>query len=514
MAAISVPRRPFSSEPFTGLALPDGIFETSIGAQRINAHFANNDGAGPITNVRIYVESVSDPGIVVEPHTYMLNSMAAGAERLLGWDANFSAASPGTHRISFIAEFGGIHVRIIKKIFVTKISVNPLSKTFTAQFPEGTLEVGFGDFVGPKNTCCGGAGSRSRDQKHYNLLDYIRENSGRHDLDFVFCLKQYLLGNVSLSYKPTPPYSGQFSEFPFQDPFWKIILCVIALLLLIGAAIAEAADGSGELSTTGGPGGSSSPTGDCCGLQPSGGGTSTVAAGLVAGAAAAAVAAALSDAEDPFRRGQANTQPPAGELTLSEHVDAVIRYIEPVALGRPFAVDVSWEYTRQTNVNSYSYNVTETQHNIHVLSKYDIEAPDVVRVYKGEQFVVRARFFDTNGQLMRGGQLFVQCFLTGPNGEFRQFVLQDDGAEQDAKPSDGEYTGTYNFVGDVRRNPATKGVWNYFVIAQDVNAATPDMTPEQAAQIIGGMVLTHQLTIDFSGGTCPFTPDGHVNVVG
>jgi hypothetical protein len=115
---------------------------------------------------------------------------------------------------------------------------------------------------------------------------------------------------------------------------------------------------------------------------------------------------------------------------------------------------------------------------------------------------------------MRGGQFFVQCFLTGPNGEFRQFVLQDDGAEQDAKPSDGEYTGTYNFVGDVRRNPATKGVWNYFVIAQDVNAATPDMTPEQAAQIIGGMVLTHQLTIDFSGGTCPFTPDGHVNVVG
>jgi hypothetical protein len=41
MAAVSVPNRPFSSEPVTGLSLPDGIFETSIGAQRINAHFKN-----------------------------------------------------------------------------------------------------------------------------------------------------------------------------------------------------------------------------------------------------------------------------------------------------------------------------------------------------------------------------------------------------------------------------------------------------------------------------------------
>ena len=51
------------------------------------------------------------------------------------------------------------------------------------------------------------------------------------------------------------------------------------------------------------------------------------------------------------------------------------------------------------------------------------------------------------------------------------------------------------------------------MIAQDVNDATPDMTPDQAAQIIGGMVLTHQLSITFEGGTCPLVPDGHVHVV-
>jgi len=27
------------------------------------------------------------------------------------------------------------------------------------------------------------------------------------------------------------------------------------------------------------------------------------------------------------------------------------------------------------------------------------------------------------------------------------------------------------------------------------------------------MVLTHQLTINLGGGTCPLVPDGHVNVI-
>lgn len=39
-----------------------------------------------------------------------------------------------------------------------------------------------------------------------------------------------------------------------------------------------------------------------------------------------------------------------------------------------------------------------------------------------------------------------------------------------------------------------------YVLAQDINTAQPDMTPEQQAQIIGGMLLTHQVTIDFHGG--------------
>ena len=38
---ITVPNRPFSTELFTGMMLPDGFFDAFLGQQQINAHFKN-----------------------------------------------------------------------------------------------------------------------------------------------------------------------------------------------------------------------------------------------------------------------------------------------------------------------------------------------------------------------------------------------------------------------------------------------------------------------------------------
>lgn len=515
MAAFAIDHRPFASDLFTGLALPDGIFETTIGAQRINAHVSNT-GAGAAGNSLVYVESTSDPGIVVTPQTHFAPALAAGATRLFSWLADFTAATPGVHRISFIVQQGAVKTRIIKKIFVTKVSFEPASGTFSAQFPEGTLGVQFHEFTGPKSTCCGKRKSPKApddDRKQVNLLDYVRQNGGRRDGSFVFCLSQYLPSSYTLTFTPNPQYTGQYSDLPFSDPWWKVVLCIIAALLLIASAIAEAVDGEGDIKVSGGSGGGDPNNPNCCGVSAEGGGTSYIAAGLAAAAAAVATAAGLSDARDPFRRGQDNTPPNAGEVTLSETVNAQLSFVEPVALGKPFAVDVKWKYVRTTNANTYTFVVDETQHNVHVLSKYEIDAPDVVVTYKDERFIIRARFFDKDQQLMRGGSLFVQCFMVGPAGQFLQFELQDDGNWPDDKPTDGIYTGQHDFIREVHKDPTARGIWTYYVIAQDVNQATPDLKPEEAAQIIGGMVVTHQLVIDFKGGECPFVPDGHVNVI-
>ena len=161
--------------------------------------------------------------------------------------------------------------------------------------------------------------------------------------------------------------SGQYGDLPFQDPWWKIILCIIAVLLLIASAIAEAVGGSGDVTVSSGS--SSGDTPNCCGVKAEGGGSSYVAAGLAAAAAAVATAAALSDARDPIRRGQDNTLPAPGEITTNEKLDILINYLEPVALGKPFAIGTKWEYTRFTTGYTYNYRVNETNTNVHILSK-------------------------------------------------------------------------------------------------------------------------------------------------
>jgi hypothetical protein len=510
MPAISVPNRPFASETITGLALPDGIFETTIGAQRINAHF-KNQGASAAGAVRIYVESTSDPGITITPQTFTVG-LGGGAAQLLRWDADFASATPGIQYVSFVVDDGASRAHIIKKIFVTQVTFNPVTRTFGAVTPEGRLEIGFNSLTGPKGACCcGGKRTAGREgSKRFSILELARIYAGRHDPEFHLCLPGYLITDVDLAVTPTPPYPGQYGDLPCQDPWWKIILCLVALLLLIAAAIAEALDGSGDITVSGGTGGGDGGQQDCCGVQAQGGGTSYVAAGLVAAAATVATVAAASDVRDPFRRGEDHTNPGPGELTMGEKVNLKIGYPEPVALGRPFAVKADWTYERITTGGSYTYAVSETNTNVHVVSKYEIDAADIARLYRREPWIVRARFFDGDGKAFRGEQLFVQCFLAGPAGQYRSFLLQDGGTAPDEKPNDGVYTGVYQFAFE-EQNP--RGLWTFFVIAQDVNAAQPNMKPEEAAQLIGGLVVSQQLTIDFTGGTCPLVADGHVNVI-
>jgi hypothetical protein len=518
MATLTVPNRPFASDRITGLMLPDGIFEATLGKQILNAHFTNTS-ASPITDAAIYVEGASHPGVVVTPYTYQLNNFAGNKSLVLSWEIDVSAVPAGTYFISFIVETASDRQRIIKKIFVTRILFDPTTKTFTAQTPEGVMKVGLADLVtSRKHVCCRGKVDRSRQNNQFsqnnpNPLKSIFDLFRDHELDFEFCLPGYLPHNVEVGVTSTPPFSGQYSDLPFQDPWWKIVLAVIAAILLIAAAIAEAVGGTGSIEPTGGAGGTFDETSgdvDCCnvGVEASGGGTSYVAAGLVAAAAAVATVAAASDSRDPFRRGQDNTMPAPGELTISETMRASLLYSEPIALGKPFTIGLNWKYTRVTTGNTYSYSANDTNKNVHVLSRYKISAPEVVRPSKEELFIVRAEFFDSEGQQLKGSDLFVQCFLVGPYGRYLKFQLQDFGLSADGEPSDGIYTGYHYFFSydDV-------GLWRYFVIAQDVNNAQPDLTPEEAAQIIGGMVVTHQLTISFEQDTCPFVPDGYVNVI-
>ncbi len=535
--AFAIPNRPFATEPFTGLMTPDGIFEIALGQQNINMHVANS--AAAVSNVQVYVESVSDPGIVVTPQTFYIASAAKGASHLFSWQADFTLASPGKHLVSFIVQTASGHQRIIKNIFVTRMQFNPATHSFSVTTPEGVIDVAFKEMIGPADPlCCPGrkrsignlctsgrcdvrtalltaltdaSALQANSFAKASLLQFLSQEFRRYDRNFVFCMPQVLLGSLDAAVTPTPPYAGQYGDLPFQDPWWKIVLAILAFLLLIAAAIAEAVGGSGDL-TAGAGGTHDLPTdtgGSCCTPTASGGGTSSVAAGLLAAAAAVATVAAASDVRDPFRKGQDHTAPAKPtELTTAELLKLNFNYSDDIVPGKPFKVGIDYEYRRQTTSKLYTYAATENNANVHLLNKYVIDAPNIVRAYKREPFIVKAQFYDANDKLFKGNQLFVQCYLIGPANQLRKFALQDNGVGADTAANDGTYTGgTFFSLDDL-------GLWKYFVLAQDINNASPDLTPEQAAQIIGGMLLTDQFSITFKGGTCPLVPDGDVNVIG
>jgi hypothetical protein len=505
---LTIPNRPFATEKITGLMMPDGIFEITLGNQRLNAHF-HNSGPG-VNDAQVYIEGTSDPGIVVLPATQPLGDVASGASKLISWDLDLSGATPGAHVVSFVVDRPSGRTRVIKKIFVTRVTLDP-SGTWIADVPEGRLRINFEEMAGVD--CCGqGRAKDSTDKRALALAADTWRSIGHlwsgHRPDFEFCPPPYIPLRARTEVMYATPFDGQYGPLPFQDPFWKVVFCIIGVVLLIAAAIEEASSGTGSITVTAGGGTSSSCT--TCGVGASGGGSSYAAAALLVGAATAFGIAAASDARDPWRRGQDATAPPAGEKTVSERVDLEFHTIDDVTPGTPFKAGLDWRYTRETDSGAtYDTTGSDVNENVHVLSHYEIDAPNIYHQHSREPWIVRGRFEGPSGHVYSGSDLFVQCFLCGPAGQYVVIPMLDDGQHPDRVASDGWYTGSYWFS----RDKSPRGIWTYFVVAQDMNTASTDLTPDEAAQIIGGQVLTGQLTLTFSGGTCPLVPDGHVNVV-
>lgn len=135
----------------------------------------------------------------------------------------------------------------------------------------------------------------------------------------------YLIHEADVVISHNPPFDGQYSDLPFQDPWWKILLAIIAIILFIAAVAVAAYFGVfvGGVAII-----------ECCSAP------FFWAVGLAAGSGGSGIAAGASDERDSFRRGQDNTIPSAGELTTGESLKMTLSYPEPIALGRPFSVTI------------------------------------------------------------------------------------------------------------------------------------------------------------------------------
>jgi len=494
-APVEIPHRPYSVAPPTNLMSPDGFFVVNMGQQWIEASVVNTS-ASTLPNVRVYVEGISDAGVVRTPVVQTLGDLPAGASAPVRFLADFHAATPGTALVSFIVEADGFSFRrVLKKIFVTRVDYHKPSKTYSVVMPQGTMRVRIHNaIVGPGRKEC-------RDEREA----------------FVALLK-----DVSYEWVPTPPYEGTHGPFPYEDPWWKIALAILAALILLGALLYDYfSDGelNGGMVSVSGTFDETDPSVCCSDVSTSATAKDEedwLGRGLYAAAGLAGTAAIASDGPDLHYRGQEATPPPVGELTVAEAVRLKIDYVAPPSPGVRFPIAGKWSYIRTTTGGTYMFDASDERENLHWLASYEVHAPAVHDRLSGP-LVVRARFQKPDEAYYRGGELYVSGVLVSDDGAVRRLELRDPGLGLDAEAGDAWYTGGYLFqrrpiVLGYKRIEDRPGTWYLFVLAQDVNTVRQGTDPFTAAHTIGGFVLTTQLELAFDE-PCKLRHDAVVQVV-
>lgn len=487
--------RPFAIEPVTSMMLPDGIFDNAIYELQIACHYTNQSSA-TLRNVTIYLESVGDPGIAPVARTHYFAEIPPGASVLVKWDANFKNATPGKRLISFVAQADG-HAsrRSIQQIFVSQTRYDPASNTYTCTVEEGTLTV-------------------SKIKAIVQRPTWVRKNDGRCE-----CPPEggpWIPTGMTLHWAPNPAFAGVHGELPFADPWWKILAWIVAVIAAIVAVVAASKGAGMAVFGVGGTFDETEPSIDCCTPHPGAGPERDfTVAGAASVVATVAAAVGMSDAADPFWRGQEHTPPPAGEITVAEEVVASWSLPDAPRAGKAYTVDVEWTYTRYTSGKTYTYSVAETQTNIHVLDGIEIETPATVRPI--DPLWVRARFRRDANVLFKGPELYALALFRSPGGLYFVVPLTDDGLHFDPGANDGTYAGFLHLEHAYKRLLKYKlevyGTWRIYLFAQDVNLTKPGTPPEIAAQHIGGFLVASAVEITFDSSLpCPMTAQASVTV--
>lgn len=487
---VIIPNRPAAISPTTNIMNPDGFFIVNMGPQIILTQVVNQTN-DTLPDVRVYIESVSDLGVDMVPEVRMVGDVPPGASVPVRFNASFYNATPGIAYISVIIESAGFEfTRIIKKIFITRIDYHKPSKTYSVVMPQGTMRINIHKAImGPADHC----------KKREPFIALPTE--------------------VTYTWIPNPPYKGTRGPFPYEDPWWKVALAILAALILLGALLWDYfSDGEldGNVVSVGGTFDEVEGDVDCCTKVVSSSKAKDEYVQALYGLGSAVASAAIaSDGPDLHYRGQEETTPAKNELTLSEAVKLRIKYPVPPSPGQNYKIAGEWNYTRKTTGRTYEFGATDERENLRFLKSYEVQAPAVHDRRQGP-LKVCARFQKPDGSYYKGGDLYVTALLVSTYGANRHFQLYDHGIGLDDKANDGWYCGGYMFRREEKglepEDRDLPGDWYLFVFAQDVNTVIEGTQPFEAAHTIGGLLLTPQLVLRFND-PCELNHDTVIHVV-
>lgn len=484
---IAVNKRPFAVEPVTGIMLPDGIFDAAIYLLDIACFVTNNSDKDITKNlyVKVWPENDTD-WTLSSPRMISIGSLAAGASVLVRWRADFQNSTPGKKRIRI--EYGGDFsddgfdgILPLKTIFVARSSYDLLTDTYSCEVPEGNLTVKFEDTLY---------------SRPFVVRDYSKGEEQVYKIPPIPLPKKISANVVS---RP-----GHENDLPFNDPWWKIVAWLVAVVAAIAAMIA-AKEGKGRASIGVNGYGDDNPTEyDWCAPDPEAtygaGGMTT--AGILSVISTTAIRVGMMDQIDPWQRGRQETVVKPGELSISERVDAEIEVPKVLTAGAPFSVPINWKYERKTNKGRV-LAVSKNEHgeNEHLIETVEIDAPKEVSAY--DKILVKVRLTDDGGRILVGDEVFGSVVFISPSPKALTFrvPLMDSGNGYDEKANDGWYTAGLNLeeIAAQFGGRNHRGKWRILAYAQNVNDASEAMPPEVAATHVGGNALLSPFSVSLVG---------------
>jgi len=328
LAAQPVP--PFAVRPETLQAMPEGIFEATLGRYFMAVRVTNiwtlawpaNTRVGLTDRCRAWLAAagvvVSDPwaaedeaavGQRVIDGRVVVGALAAWSSRLIYFKVDVAAATQRKHKVelqvfddaSGMEDLALINPKATAPISVSRTTYDPGHNAFVSQCDAGVLTASIKALTvdlstfkramgnarkllrGPGGTGGSGTGGSSRpggrcghdpyfldrirkqlraflDGKDVDLCAIYRELvcrcmcggdggtgrpggdgpwTGGEDPGLTFFAWPTVV-EYGIDYQP--PFAGQYGPFPYDDPWWKILLIIVAILLSLAAAVSSVAD--------------------------------------------------------------------------------------------------------------------------------------------------------------------------------------------------------------------------------------------------------------------------------
>lgn len=319
MASQPVP--PFAVRPETLQAMPEGVFEASLGryfmAVRVtniwtepwpaSARVAISDrcrawlGAAGVVLVDSWTANEQATlGQQVVGGRVAVGPLAPWESRLVYFKVDVSAAQARKHQVEVQVDTdqGAEPIELVNPkakapIQVSRTSYDPIKKAFVSRCDVGTMTVAFKELVvdlttlkraiatarklssaighhppGSGGAATGGCDPQALDRIRYQLRQFLdgkdvdlcalwRElacccagggpRPGGGDDDWteggdpgVGFFAWPSVVDYAIDYDP--PFAGQFGPIPFDDPWWKVLLIIIAIILSLAAGASSVAD--------------------------------------------------------------------------------------------------------------------------------------------------------------------------------------------------------------------------------------------------------------------------------